>query len=523
MAPSTAKEAYVTLCTNDSYAIGVLVWVESLKEVGTTRQIVVMITNGLSQKMKEQLAESADKVVEVNVLDSRDNVNLDLLARPDLGVTFTKLHCWRLTEYDKCVFMDADTLVLKNIDDLFEKEEFSAAPDPGWPDCFNSGVYVYKPSLETYQKLLKFAVQSGSFDGGDQGLLNSYYTNWNRISFLYNCVAQSFYSYLPAFKQFGKDVKVAHFIGAVKPWHHSFDVSTGKVSESEFSGHCADFLRHWWNLFVSRVHKRLPEEISPTFPKEKWSPGIAAGNFQPPSQMQGPYIPPSVETFYSPIPTSNELQMVVELKERKDYDFYETFYAEPPMRTKEEYVAPRSETYTAKEFNIVLQSFGDDISQSVVKEDLPALPKVVEAYESTQPAVPLAHHEPPPMQPPVEAPKEILKENPRELPKEIHEYVDSSASSIPTSPSSISTFKDFSGPSTPRSATPTRIETPFQDSVISHGADIVKAVVENGCSNHKAGDCSFCQTRHEEVVQSVSGKKKKTKKRGRGEVMKLRM
>lgn len=41
--------------------------------------------------------------------------------------------------------------MLKNIDDLFEKEELSASPDPGWPDCFNSGVFVFSPSLETYE------------------------------------------------------------------------------------------------------------------------------------------------------------------------------------------------------------------------------------------------------------------------------------------------------------------------------------------------------------------------------------
>jgi len=50
-------------------------------------------------------------VTVVNVFDSNDTDNLDLLSRPDLGVTFTKLHCWRLTQYSKCVFMDADTLV----------------------------------------------------------------------------------------------------------------------------------------------------------------------------------------------------------------------------------------------------------------------------------------------------------------------------------------------------------------------------------------------------------------------------
>lgn len=50
-------------------------------------------------------------VKEVNVLDSNDSANLAVLKRPELGITFTKLHCWNLTRYDKCVFLDADVLV----------------------------------------------------------------------------------------------------------------------------------------------------------------------------------------------------------------------------------------------------------------------------------------------------------------------------------------------------------------------------------------------------------------------------
>lgn len=101
----------------------------------------------------------------VDILDSNDSVNLGLLKRPELGITFTKLHCWRLIQFTKCVFLDADCLVLKNIDDLFQRDEFSAAADVGWPDCFNSGVFVYKPSLNTYLQLLDFALSQGSFDG----------------------------------------------------------------------------------------------------------------------------------------------------------------------------------------------------------------------------------------------------------------------------------------------------------------------------------------------------------------------
>ena len=57
--------------------------------------------------------------------------------------------------------------VLQNCDELFEREELSAAPDVGWPDCFNSGVFVFQPSADTYGKLIQFAESVGSFDGKD--------------------------------------------------------------------------------------------------------------------------------------------------------------------------------------------------------------------------------------------------------------------------------------------------------------------------------------------------------------------
>ena len=49
----------------------------------------------------------------MSVIDSKDAANLALLERPELGITFTKLHCWRLTRFQKAVFLDADTLVRK--------------------------------------------------------------------------------------------------------------------------------------------------------------------------------------------------------------------------------------------------------------------------------------------------------------------------------------------------------------------------------------------------------------------------
>merc|ERR1712083_1126897 len=179
----------------------------------------------------------------------------------------TKINCWKLTQFSKAVFLDADTLVLKNSDELFDREEFSAAPDAGWPDCFNSGVFVFRPNLNTYRDLVNHATTTGSFDGGDQGLLNTFFSDWatkdisRHLPFTYNMVASATYSYLPAFKKFGSNVKIVHFIGATKPWCIHFD-GNGEPQMGAPEIHTKNHLRLWWQIFSSEVKPMLTEAFS---------------------------------------------------------------------------------------------------------------------------------------------------------------------------------------------------------------------------------------------------------------------
>ncbi|XP_051168804.1 nucleolar and coiled-body phosphoprotein 1 isoform X2 [Leptopilina boulardi] len=260
--------AWVTLATNDSYSLGALVLAHSLKRAGTQHDLVALITPGVTNVMREKLAAVFSLVQEVNILDSKDESNLRLLARPELGITFTKLHCWRLTQYEKCVFVDADALVIRNCDELFDREELSAAPDVGWPDCFNSGVFVFKPSQQTYDSLIAFATAQGSFDGGDQGLLNMFFSDWSQkdiskhLPFIYNMCSSATYSYLPAFKQFGNEVRIIHFIGSTKPWLQYFDTLTGIVQPPLDSNHIQPLLQIWWNIFCDNVHPQLNPDMT---------------------------------------------------------------------------------------------------------------------------------------------------------------------------------------------------------------------------------------------------------------------
>jgi len=259
-------EAWVTLATNDNYAVGALTLAQSLKRVETSKKVVIMITQEVTENMKKVVEEVFDKVFVVDPLDSGDLANLTLLDRTELGITFTKLHCWTLIDYTKCVFLDADTMMIQNSDELFDREEFSAAPDAGWPDCFNSGVFVFRPNLNTFRDLVKHAMTQGSFDGGDQGLLNTFFSDWatkdisKHLPFVYNMVATATYSYLPAYKYFGQGVKIVHFIGATKPWLVSFDeAGDAKIGDTERHSH--DHLRLWWQIFNNSVRPELNKTV----------------------------------------------------------------------------------------------------------------------------------------------------------------------------------------------------------------------------------------------------------------------
>uniref|UniRef100_A0A4W5L9Q4 glycogenin glucosyltransferase n=1 Tax=Hucho hucho TaxID=62062 RepID=A0A4W5L9Q4_9TELE len=251
-------QAYVTLAMNDNYAKGAMVLGRSLRNHNTTKQLVVLIGPHVAEPCRAMLSSIYDEVCVVDILDSGDTAHLAPMKRPDLRVTFTKLHCWTLTHYTKCVFMDADTLVLSNIDELFEREELSAAPDPGWPDCFNSGVFVFKPSNETYRSLMTHCTENGSFDGDSEQFLQYLVNSISKhLPFIYNLNSIAIYTYLPAFKQYGHEAKVVHFLGKVKPWNYSYDTQTGKIKGHTLTPGSGDlhpdFLVQWWNLYSSGV------------------------------------------------------------------------------------------------------------------------------------------------------------------------------------------------------------------------------------------------------------------------------
>jgi glycogenin glucosyltransferase len=267
----------------------------------------------VSPPSRRILAEVFDNIVQVDTLDSSDPTHLALMARPELGITFTKLHCWNLVQYSKVVFLDADTLVLTNVDDLFSHPELSAAPDVGWPDCFNSGVLVLEPSTTTFANLLQFATEIGSFDGADQGLLNQFFYNWSsgdashRLSFTYNMAATTTYSYLPAFLHYGNLVKIVHFLGSsIKPWDHRYNADNDELvlhpGAPNYASSTIPFLKTWWRIFtqfISPIVKQATgQDPQQTKTGEYMAPFLmAASTFPTWTPADGPREPASQQSW----------------------------------------------------------------------------------------------------------------------------------------------------------------------------------------------------------------------------------
>ena len=64
------------------------------------------------------------------------------------------------------------------------------------------------------------------------------------------------------YERFGKATKVAHFIGAVKPWNLNYNRATRRVeTEAGDLEPVVDFVHVWWQIFMDDVHYRLISDL----------------------------------------------------------------------------------------------------------------------------------------------------------------------------------------------------------------------------------------------------------------------
>jgi len=239
--------AYVSMmCGGDEYLPGLETLGRSLQDTGTTVPRVVMVTEDVSADARAKLGEQGWQIRDIAPIATP--IDDPLMSR--FSNTYTKLRAWELDEYRKIVFLDGDTIVLRNIDDLFERPSLAAAPDFLLPDRFNSGVMMLEPSRPRLAEMLEQLPVVGSYDGGDQGFLNQIFdwyalpsahrlpSAFNTHQFIFQFIAAN-----PRLREsYLEQIRVVHYT-VQKPWRE-----TVLAGGSEL----------WWGIY-EKVH---PEQQS---------------------------------------------------------------------------------------------------------------------------------------------------------------------------------------------------------------------------------------------------------------------
>lgn len=191
------QKAIVTSLYTDSYGVAVSTLGFSLSKTSTTaRKIVIYLPEKVSNYTLCRVRAAGWELLPVEYVPPPEG-GKDVFWR--FLDQYTKLRIWTLdrepgTQLRSVVYLDADTLVKRNFDELFDLPfVFGAATDVyldnrGFSIGFNAGVLAIKPDSKVFEDMLT-KIYRNNYKHGDaeQGFLNLYYGQQVvRIPHIYN-------------------------------------------------------------------------------------------------------------------------------------------------------------------------------------------------------------------------------------------------------------------------------------------------------------------------------------------------
>lgn len=240
---------YVTLA-DGRYTIGAMALARSLA-TSSSVPLLVLHTDPYTPRLLRHLPNVS--TLQVDVIN-----NPHSHGQARFASTFTKLRVFELIDYDRITFIDADCVILENIDDLFDMNGFCAAPDWGsdLPIGFNSGLFSFTPTEELRHRVFSALPHSHSSDGGDQGFLNVVFAGAVRwLPPEYNMLKRLPVNHPNLVNV--RDAKVLHFVGD-NPW----DTFQNKPEYA--------YLENIWASFMEKDDWRHAFWMNKSFISRRW-------------------------------------------------------------------------------------------------------------------------------------------------------------------------------------------------------------------------------------------------------------
>ncbi|KAJ4842948.1 hypothetical protein Tsubulata_030033 [Turnera subulata] len=243
------RVAYATvLHSSEAYVCGAIALAQSILQSNSTHDPILLHDSSLSPNSLQGLRDAGWKPRLIQPIRSPFAQNGSYNEW-----NYSKLRTWQLTEYDKVIFVDADLIVLKNINKFFNYPQLSAAPND--QVIFNSGIMVIEPSTCMFEDLRSKSHKLVSYNGGDQGYLNEVFTWWHRLPFRLNYLKISKRPKEKGNNYIREDIYAIHFLG-LKPWacYKDYDCNWDMVDRHIFASDSAH--KKWW-----QVHDAMPKKL----------------------------------------------------------------------------------------------------------------------------------------------------------------------------------------------------------------------------------------------------------------------
>ena len=292
---TTKSCAYVMLVMKEYHFVyGALVAAYSLRLTKTKHQIICMLTEDLYEKYHEVLETVFDKVLCIpyitQTVDKLCSKKQEEIYGAWKNYSFTKWQCLALTEYEKICFLDADLLIVKNIDHLMDLKTPAACFKNYWIDfgrfgrtknyyegikygdeikesCIRQGLsngyvlvahcVVLTPSVEAYTGFIEYMNDGykqfpNCISMVDETAITDYMLKkgqtWTQLDYSYNTIPwhinKTNVEYDPEFKTaIFNTPKILHYFNKEKPWI----MPRGKWDDNEI----------WWQ-FYDEMKKKIP-------------------------------------------------------------------------------------------------------------------------------------------------------------------------------------------------------------------------------------------------------------------------
>ncbi|KAJ6573448.1 glycosyltransferase family 8 protein [Mycena vulgaris] len=232
------QRAVVSTLYSDGYAIAVAVVGHSARSANVSARLLLPY-------LEDQVSEKALCIARAV---GWEPYPVPLISPPHGGEgiyprfrdQYTKLNIWKLDDMgiESAVYLDADTLVRRNFDELFDSPfNFAAVPDVwgggdprGFSLSFNAGVLAYRPSSTVFADMRKkMEIAEYPLGQAEQGFLNLYFGGTSmRLPYIYNGNLAIKTRSPGLWRRLADEMRIVHYTG-VKPFLYEIENSSDTI------------------------------------------------------------------------------------------------------------------------------------------------------------------------------------------------------------------------------------------------------------------------------------------------------